>query len=110
LSGLRQMIRRVYRRCGFPARWTGVHRLRHSFATRLFRHGADPKQIADLLGHRGLGSTDTYPTTHCASNRALSIRPYTGLRSANGCAPNGAKPKVAGKPNSMTLPRQVRSN
>jgi site-specific recombinase XerD len=75
LSGLRQMIRRVYRRCGFPARWTGVHRLRHSFATRLFRHGADPKQIADLLGHRGLGSTDTYVQADLTALRTL-VRPW----------------------------------
>jgi len=75
LSGLRQMIRRAYHRCGFPARWTGIHRLRHSFATRLFRHGADPKQIADLLGHRDLGSTDTYVQADLTTLRTL-IRPW----------------------------------
>ena len=27
----------VYRRCGFPSHWAGTHRLRHTFATRLYR-------------------------------------------------------------------------
>jgi len=67
LSGLRQMIRRVYRAAaslpgGLGSIVCGIH-----LPPAFFRHGADPKQIADLLGHRGLGSTDTYPTTHCAS-------------------------------------------
>lgn len=60
VSGLRQTIRRAFRRCGFPRHWTGTHRLRHTFATRLFARGSDPKQIADLLGHSALYSTDSY--------------------------------------------------
>lgn len=48
---------RAYRRCGF-AGWYGTHRLRHSFATRLFARGATTKEIADLLGHRLVATTD----------------------------------------------------
>ena len=50
---------RAYRRCGF-AGWYGTHRLRHSFATRLFARGATTKEIADLLGHRLVATTDHY--------------------------------------------------
>ena len=75
LSGLRQAMHRAYLRCGFPAGWTGTHRLRHSFATRLYRHGADPKQIADLLGHRALASTDTYVQSDLVGLRSLT-RPW----------------------------------
>lgn len=75
LGGIRQMMKRAYRRCGFPTGWTGTHRLRHSFATRLYNRGADPKQIADILGHRDLASTNTYLQSDLASLRAL-VRPW----------------------------------
>jgi site-specific recombinase XerD len=53
-------IRCAYRRCGFPESWTGAHRLRHTFATRLYSSGAPVKEIADLLGHRSINSTQRY--------------------------------------------------
>jgi len=75
LVGIRQMMQRAYRRCGFPRGWTGTHRLRHSFATRLYDRGADPKQIADILGHRDIASTSTYLQSDLVSLRAL-VRPW----------------------------------
>jgi integrase len=53
---------RAYRRCGFVG-WFGTHRLRHSFATRLYARGATTKEIADLLGHRLVATTDHYIQT-----------------------------------------------
>jgi integrase/recombinase XerD len=53
---------RAYRRSGF-AGWFGTHRLRHSFATRLHARGATTKEIADLLGHRLVATTDHYTQT-----------------------------------------------
>jgi integrase/recombinase XerD len=53
---------RAYRRCGFVG-WYGTHRLRHSFATRLFARGATTKEIADLLGHRLVATTNHYTQT-----------------------------------------------
>lgn len=50
---------RAYRRCGFVG-WHGTHRLRHSFATRLYARGATTKEIADLFGHRLVATTDHY--------------------------------------------------
>jgi site-specific recombinase XerD len=53
-------MRCAYRRCGFPKSWSGAHRLRHTFASRLYSSGAPVKEIADLLGHRSLNSTHRY--------------------------------------------------
>lgn len=53
---------RAYRRGGF-AGWFGTHWLRHSFATRLYTRGATTKEIADLLGHRLVATTDHYTQT-----------------------------------------------
>jgi len=44
--------------CGLPPR--GPHALRHTFATRLLRAGQPIKAIADLLGHRSLGTIAIY--------------------------------------------------
>ena len=53
---------RAYRRCGLVG-YFGTHRLRHSFATRLYAHGATTKEIADVLGHRRVATTDRYTQT-----------------------------------------------
>lgn len=50
---------RAYKRCGLQHLF-GTHRLRHSFATRLFAGGCTTKEIADLLGHRLVATTDHY--------------------------------------------------
>lgn len=52
------LIRARMVRCGLPPR--GPHVLRHAFATRLLRAGQSVKSIADLLGHRSLGSVAIY--------------------------------------------------
>ena len=75
LSGLRQAMRRAFRRCGFPHHWTGTHRLRHTFATRLYVQGTAPKKIADLLGHRDLTSTNSYVQSDLHGLRMLA-RPW----------------------------------
>lgn len=61
------------RRCGFARR--GTHWLRRSFATRLNRHGAGIKQIADLLGHRMLKTTAIYTHANTRDLEAL-VRPW----------------------------------
>jgi integrase/recombinase XerD len=64
-------MNRAYRRSGFP-RWYGTHRLRHSFATRLYSHGANMKEIADLLGHRLVMTTDRYTQADSKALRSLA--------------------------------------
>jgi integrase/recombinase XerD len=70
-SALRQRVLRAYRRCGFPQTWSGTHRLRHTFASRLHRRGVDLKPIADLLGHRSLSCTTIY--THIAPEELAGL-------------------------------------
>ncbi len=53
----------------------GTHRLRHNFATRLMRHGANLKEIADLLGHRLLKTTNIYTHAGADDLRPL-VRPW----------------------------------
>jgi site-specific recombinase XerD len=72
---LKAMVYLAYRRCGFPPTWSGTHRLRHTFASRLHRRGLDMKPIADLLGHRRLDSTNLYTQVDPEALRPLA-RPW----------------------------------
>ena len=66
------MVRLAYRHCGFPPGWSGTHRLRHTFASRLHQHGVDMKPIADLLGHRRLDSTNIYTQVDLEALRRMA--------------------------------------
>ncbi|MBE6852696.1 MAG: site-specific integrase [Ruminococcus sp.] len=49
----------ILKNCNLPR--TGMHTLRHSFASKLFRLGVDIKIISDILGHSDISITyDTY--------------------------------------------------
>ena len=76
-SALKSMMRLAYRRCAFPPSWSGTHRLRHTFASRLHQRGVDLKPIADLLGHRRLDSTNIYTQVDLVALRQLA-RPWPG--------------------------------
>jgi site-specific recombinase XerD len=71
-SALKAMISAAYRRCQFPTSWSGTHRLRHTFASRLHKRGAEMKPIADLLGHRRLNSTNDYTHVDAEAMRRLA--------------------------------------
>lgn len=71
-SAIKSMVRAAYLRCGFPAGWSGTHRLRHTFATRLVRRGAGIKPLADLLGHRRFNSTNHYAHVDTEELRPLA--------------------------------------
>lgn len=52
-------FRGILHQCNIPC--TGVHSLRHTFASRLFAKGVDVKTVSELLGHSDIGITyDTY--------------------------------------------------
>jgi len=54
------IVRHRVTRAGLVTRSKGPHMFRHAFATRLLRAGQPLKTIADLLGHRALGSATIY--------------------------------------------------
>ncbi len=54
-----RMFRCILRNCEIAS--SGVHALRHTFASRLFAKGVDVKTVSQLLGHSEVGITyDTY--------------------------------------------------
>lgn len=55
---VKQVINDACRRCDLP--YTGVHRFRHSLASRLLDGGSTLKEVADVLRHRHLETTQIY--------------------------------------------------
>ena len=72
---VRMAMRRGYRRCGFPGTYGGTHVLRRTFATRLHAHGADLREIGDLLGHQDLMTTSLYTDVTVSDLRVL-VQPW----------------------------------
>lgn len=57
---VRGVIRRAYKKSGFPKTLTGTHILRKSMATLMLKNGATLKQISDVLRHRCIDTTMIY--------------------------------------------------
>jgi len=57
-SAVQKVITRALRRSGLP--YSGAHVLRHTFASNLLEQGSTLKEIADLLRHRSLRTTQIY--------------------------------------------------
>lgn len=61
-----QTLKRYARIAGVPT-WLSTHKLRHSFATALLEHGANLRDVQELLGHASVESTQRY--THVTGGR-----------------------------------------
>lgn len=57
---LSAIISRHIRAAGISCHSKGAHAFRHNFATRMLQKGHSLKEIADVLGHRHLGTTFIY--------------------------------------------------
>jgi site-specific recombinase XerD len=59
-STLSEIVSRHICTAGIKSRSKGAHVFRHGFATRMLQKGHSLKEIADVLGHRHLGTTFIY--------------------------------------------------
>ena len=57
-AAIQKLIKRALRRIGLPH--SSAHALRHTVACRLVENGSSLKEVADLLRHRSLNSTQIY--------------------------------------------------
>ncbi|MCX2730129.1 tyrosine-type recombinase/integrase [Saccharopolyspora sp. NFXS83] len=75
-GGLQYLVRQSLRAAGISdrvQRGAMVHALRHTFATRLAEDGANAAEIAKLLGHASINSSQTYIDVTAREQR-LSVR------------------------------------
>jgi site-specific recombinase XerD len=64
---------------GIKSAKMGAHALRHACATELLRKGSSLKDIADFLGHRGLGSVSVYAKQDPSSLRKVAEFSLAGV-------------------------------
>jgi site-specific recombinase XerD len=69
------LVRRALSRAGLRPPLKGAHLLRHSLATNLLRKGASMTEIAEVLRHRAVATTQTYAKVDTSALRALA-RPW----------------------------------
>ena len=59
-NSLSAMVERYLRKADIQVSSKGAHAFRHCFATRMLQEGHSLKAVADVLGHRHLGTTFIY--------------------------------------------------
>lgn len=72
-SSLSVIIDRRIRAAGIEIPSRGAHAFRHGFATRMLAQGEPLKAIADVLGHRYLGTTFIYTKVDFNSLRQVAL-------------------------------------
>jgi integrase/recombinase XerD len=79
-TAIQAAMRPAYRKVPGCEHWAGTHALRHTAATRLHRHGAALKEVADILGHRSLDTTAIYTKVDVPRLAAIAL-PWPEVRS-----------------------------
>jgi site-specific recombinase XerD len=74
-AALKAIVHAACARAGLPA--LGAHRLRHTVASELLRHGAGLPEIGQILRHHSLASTAIYAKVDVAALQQLA-RPWPG--------------------------------
>ena len=72
---VRRAVREAYQRCGLP--YTRVHILRHTLASRLLNTGGTLKEVADVLRHRELNTSQIYAKVDIGRLLAVAM-PWPG--------------------------------
>jgi site-specific recombinase XerD len=71
-STLSTIVRRALARADLYPPLKGAHLLRHSLATSMLRCGATMREIAEILRHRALNSTEIYAKVDFQGLRSLA--------------------------------------
>jgi len=74
-GAVKSIVHAACRRAGLPA--LGAHRLRHTAATQMLRHGSPLTEIAQVLRHRHVDTTAIYAKVDRVSLRQLA-QPWPG--------------------------------
>ncbi len=71
------IVRRALQRAGLDPRHKGAHLLRHTLATEMLRRGGSLRQIAEILRHRNIETTEIYARVDLDALRDLA-QPWPG--------------------------------
>ena len=72
-NALSAIVERCLRKADIQVSSKGAHAFRHCFATRMLQQGHSLKAIADVLGHRHLGTTFIYTKVDFNSLRQVAL-------------------------------------
>jgi site-specific recombinase XerD len=72
-NSLSAIVERHLRAAGIEVTGKGAHGFRHGFATRMLQDGHSLKAIADVLGHRHLGTTFIYAKVDFNSLKQVAL-------------------------------------
>lgn len=76
------IVKKYLDKIGLSGPGYSVHKLRHTAATLMYRHGnVDIRVLQDILGHSNLGTTEIY--THTSSSQmedAINSNPLSGVK------------------------------
>jgi integrase/recombinase XerD len=73
-NSLSAMVERYLRKADIEVSSKGAHAFRHGFATRMLQEGHSLKAVADVLGHRHLGTTFIYTKVDFNSLRQVALQ------------------------------------